>query len=105
MARSFPKAIVVGATMTTLFTIAVQAGARVCGHGENGIGWFLMAPWFAIFAPGFFVAKMMGWHWRVGDVYEVTMPIFIFMLFVNALIGAFLGWAFKSIYCVFKRDA
>jgi hypothetical protein len=103
MARSFPKAIVVGATMTALFTLAVQAGARMFGHGENGM--FLVIPWFAIFAPGFFVAKTMGWHWRVGSVYEVTMPIFIFMVFVNALIGASLGWAFRSIYCVFKRDA
>ena len=95
-----------GATIAAVLSVAVQVGmqAFVFGHGENTIGWLLLLPYSVMSMPGFWVAKMIGWYPPTG-LEPAIMPIVILTIFTNALIGAFLGWAFKKIRYVSGRDA
>jgi len=106
MTHRYSKAMIVGATIAAVLSVAVHVGmqAFVFGHGESPIGWLLLLPYSVMSMPGFYVAKMIGWYPPTGFE-PAIMPIVILTIITNALIGAFLGWAFKKICEVSKRDA
>jgi hypothetical protein len=86
-----------------MLTVAIQLAARAFGHGENGIGWLLMLPWFAIYTPAVMLALAVGVDCRVGDVYGIHAGLFLWMIFVNGVTGAVLGLIVRRIYGFFKR--
>ena len=87
-----------------MITIAVFFVGQAFGHGESGIGWLLMAPYFAVVAPTALLYRAFGWEWGVGDIYGLNKVI-IQMLFVNGLIGSLVGWGVRKVYRAFKRAA
>jgi hypothetical protein len=98
------KATIIGAATGVSITLAVFFVGQAFGHGESGIGYLLLAPYFAVVAPTALLYRALGWEWHVGDVYRLDKVI-IQMLFLNALIGALVACGVRKVYCVFKRTA